>query len=329
MANLKLKGASAPPRPAAPRAAGLDAKAQQVAAQVQDGLFNGWVGRAVSNPGRGWVAEGVAKLELSAFKPAPPPPALKRPLVMVTGLTMQAASYDPMAKHLAGNAANGPVVTYVVADGRFHQGGVGGPVLRDAEVAKAKLFQVQYTEVRGAPTDKAPQLDQAFSAIAKATRAPDLDVVAHSAGCTDFRLYLDQRSAQAQGAVRFNQAVLIGPATRGTFMGNLGDAVGGPLGVEKAGAELEVGSGLVKRLNDDWPNQQKQLKGVTVIGISGAPTPGPGGVSNGDGFMPVRDLPLPGATTVVLRGADPTPVAHLMEVAYSGVIAEVQKKLAQ
>lgn len=326
MADLKVKGAPA----RAPRAStGLEAKAQGVAAEVQDGLFNGWVGKAVSNPRKGWVSEGLSKLHLSAFKPAPPAPALKRPMVMVTGLTMQASSYDPLAKHLAGNSANGPVVTYVVADGRFHRGGVGGPVMSDADVAKAKLFQVQYTDVRGAPTDKAPQLDQAFSAIAGATKAPDLDVVAHSAGCTDFRLYLDQRSAQAQGAVHFNQAVLIGPATHGTFMGNVGDAIGRPLGVEKAGTQLEVGSGLVKRLNDDWPTQQKQLKGVTIIGVSGAPTAGPGGVSNGDGFMPLRDLPLPGATMVVLRGADPTPVAHLMEVAYSGVIAEAQKKLGQ
>jgi len=31
----------------------------------------------------------------------------------------------------------------------------------------------------------------------------------------------------------------------------------------------------------------------------------------------------------VLKGSDPTPVAHLMQVGYSGVIAEVQKRLAQ
>ncbi len=63
------------------------------------------------------------------------------------------------------------------------------------------------------------------------------------------------------------------------------------------------------------------------MGISGAPTPGRGGVRDGDGFMQVDDLGLPNASTVVLRGVDPTPVAHLMEVGYSGVIAEVQKRL--
>lgn len=308
----------------------VDREVQKLAAKVQTATFHGPVGDAVSNGAKtGWVAEFASKLHLSAFKPAPPPPTLKRPVVMVTGLTMQAASYDPMAKHLAGNKANGAVVTYVVSDGKFHLGGVNGRVLSDAEAAKAKLFQVQYTEVRGAPTAKAPQLAQAFSAIERVTKAPMMDVVAHSAGCTDFRLYLDSRSPAERDAVRINQAVLIGPATQGTFMGNVGDAVGGVLGVEQAGEELEIGSRLVGQLNQTWERQRAQLAGVTIVGISGAPTMGRGGVSDGDGFMRVKDLPLPKAETVVLRGADPTPVAHLMEVAYSGVIAEVQQRLAR
>ncbi|MCC6335739.1 MAG: alpha/beta hydrolase [Myxococcales bacterium] len=306
----------------------VDREVQKVAAKVQTATFRGPVGDVMANGTKqGWVAEFASKLNLSAFKPAPPPPTLKRPMVMVTGLTMQAASYDPMAKHLAGNKANGPVVTYVVADGKFHLGGVNGKVLTDAEAAKAKLFQVQYTEVRGAPSDKAPQLAQAFSAIERVTQAPTMDVVAHSAGCTDFRLYLDSRTPEEKAAVKFNQAVLIGPATRGTFMGNVGDAVGGVLGVEEAGQELEIGSKLVGQLNQTWDRQRAQVKAVTIVGISGAPTMGQGGLGDGDGFMRVKDLPLPHADTVVLRGADPSPVAHLMEVAYSGVIAEVQKRL--
>jgi len=106
--------------------------------------------------------------------------------------------------------------------------------------------------------------------------------------------------------------------------------VGGPLGVQEAGTELATNSKLVDGLNKDWDKQNAQVKnGFTIIGISGAPTPGPGGVSDGDGFMPVKSLGMPGAETVVLKGADPTPVAHLMEVGYSGVIDEVQKRLGQ
>ena len=301
-----------------------------VSARVQGEVFHGPIGKAVSEtPTHGWVAKGIGKLGLTAFKPAPPPPVLKRPVVMITGLTMQAASYDPMAKHLASNSANGKVAVFVVADGKFHDGGVAGKVLTDAQAAKTKMFQIQYTDVKGAPSDKEPQLEQAFRAIKRVTHAPLLDVVAHSAGCTDFRLYLDKRPA-ADKSIGINEAVFIGPASHGTFMGNVGNTVGRPIGVEKAGTELEIGSPLVKHLNDAWATQRSQVKGnVTILGISGAPTPGQGGLSNGDGFMPVNQLAMADANTIVLKGTDPTPIAHLMEVGYSGVIAEVQKRLAQ
>jgi uncharacterized alpha/beta hydrolase family protein len=302
----------------------------KVQANVQTKIFDGKIGAALAEtPKSGWVAKGISKLGLTAFKPAPPPPTLKRPVVMITGLTMQAASYDPMARHLSQNPANGKAAVYVVADGKFHAGGVNGKVMTDAEAAKSKMFQIQYTDVKGAPSDKEPQLEAAFRAIKKATGAPQMDVVAHSAGCTDFRLYLEKRPA-ADKSIGINEAVFIGPASHGTFMGNVGDKVGAPLGVDKAGTELEIGSPLVKQLNDDWGTQRSQVKGdVTIIGISGAPTPGQGGLSNGDGFMPVNQLGMPNANTVVLKGSDPTPVAHLMEVGYSGVIAEVQKRLGQ
>ena len=287
----------------------------KASAHLQTEIFNGPLGKAVSEPPKtGWVAKGISRLGLTAFTPAPPPPVLKRPVVMITGLTMQAASYDPMAKHLASNSANGKVAVYVVADGKFHDGSVAGKVLTDAEAAKTKMFQIQYTDVKGAPSDKEPQLEKAFRAIKRATNAPALDVVAHSAGCTDFRLYLEKRPA-ADKAIGINEAVFIGPASHGTAMGNVGDAVGRPLGVEKAGTELEIGSPLVKQLNDDWAAQRNQVKGnVTIVGISGAPTPGQGGLSNGDGFMPVNQLNMANANTVVLKGSDPTPIAHLMEV---------------
>ncbi|MBS1151035.1 MAG: hypothetical protein H6Q89_2733, partial [Myxococcaceae bacterium] len=294
---------------------GFKKAVDQASARLQAEVFHGPIGRAVSEtPKTGWVAKGIARLGLTAFKPAPPPPVLKRPVVMITGLTMEAASYDPMAKHLASNSANGKVAVYVVADGKFHDGGVNGKVLTDAQAAKTRMFQIQYTDVKGAPSDKEPQLERAFRAIQRATHAPALDVVAHSAGCTDFRLYLDRRPA-ADRSIGINEAVFIGPASHGTFMGNVGNAVGRPIGVEKAGTELEIGSPLVQHLNDGWAGQRNQVKGdVTILGISGAPTPGKGGVSNGDGFMPVNQLDMANAHTIVLKGSDPTPVAHLMQV---------------
>lgn len=304
-------------------------KVLEVAGKAQEKLFEGKFGDVMAGDRSDFTEKLISKTGLTAFKEAPPPPTLKRPVVMITGLTMQAASYDPMAKHLAKNPANGKEAVYVAAEGQFRQGSATGPVMTPAQVKGSKMFQIQYTNVMGAPSEKAPQIAKAMAAIQKATQAGELDVVAHSAGCTDFRLYLDSRSQTEKDQVKVNQAVFIGPATRGTFMGNIGDAVGGVAGVEKAGQELALGSKLVEDLNARWEGQRGQVKGATIIGISGAPTPGPGGISTGDGFMPVRDLPLPNSELVVLKGSDPTPVAHLAEVAYSGVIAEVQSRLAR
>jgi hypothetical protein len=303
----------------------LVSKGWQQLAKVQTAIFDGQVGAAVSNPS----TPALAKLGFDAFKPLPPAPELRRPVVMVTGLTMQAASYDPMSNHLASNPKNGLAAVYSLDDGRFHLGGVGGRVMGEAELKKTKLFQVQYTDVRGAPTEKAPQLAKAFAAIERVTRAPALDVVAHSAGCTDFRLYLDSRDQAAKDSVKFNQVMLVGPASHGTSMGNLGEAVGGPLGLGDAGRELKLASPLVTSLNATWDQQREQAKAFTIIGVGGAPTIGPNGLTNGDGFMAVDQLALPKAETVVLRGADPTPVAHLMEIGYSGVLGEIDQRLAR
>jgi len=255
------------------------------------------------------------------------PAVLKKPVVMITGLTMQASSFDPMAKHLASNPQNGPVAVYVAKDGKFHQGGVKGPVMTAGQLAKTKIFEVQYTDVKAAPTDKAPQIAAAMKAIQGATGSSKVDVVCHSAGCTDFRLYLDQRKGTDK-LVGIDRAVFIGPASHGTEMGNLGAKVGGVAGLSKAGGELAVGSKLVDSLNANWRRQSDQVKnGITIVGLKGAPTASPNGLVDGDGYMPAASVAMPGAKTVFLQGVDPTPLMHLWEVHYSGVINTVDQVL--
>ena len=277
------------------------------------------------------IESGVSEVRAgvdTSMGPLDPAPALKRPVVMITGLTMAAKSFDPMAQHLASNAKNGPVAVYVVADGQFHQGSVTGPAMDAKALASAKLFEVQYMDANASPTEKAPQIAQALTAIGRATGTADVDVVCHSAGCTDFRLYLQQRQGQT-GIVGIDHAVFIGPASHGTEMGNLGKALGGPLGLDAAGAELAVGAPLVGQLNDTWASQRDQVKGgVTVIGLTGAPTASANGLTDGDGFMPIDEVGMPGATTVTLHGNNPTPLMHLWEVQYSGVINAVGRALA-
>ncbi len=90
------------------------------------------------------LQSGVAKAGLTAYAPLQAPPTLKRPVVMIPGLTLNASSYDPLARHLSSNKANGPVATFVAADGKFHLGGKDGRVMAQGEVTKANIFEMEY-----------------------------------------------------------------------------------------------------------------------------------------------------------------------------------------
>ncbi len=275
------------------------------------------------------LRDAADKVGLDAYEPLKPPPALKRPLVMVPGLTLGERSYDPLAAHLAKNPSNGKVAVYVAQEGRFRADSKDGPVLSDADVARMKLFQIEYRDAKRPPTEKAPQLAEAFAAIERATGAREVDVVTHSAGGYDFQLYLDGRDPAASVGIR--NSVFIGPVTGGTFIGNAGaNKLGGLLGLDDAAAELSVGAELVERLDARWDAQRAQIKGqVTVVAVTGAPTVEPGGIRDGDGYTsPVRAA-KPNAELVVVRGANPTPLAHLNEVGYTGVINAVADALSR
>lgn len=265
-------------------------------------------------------AEKLKGAEKVAYGPLVKPPVLKRPLVMIPGLTMPAASFDHGAKRLAENKANGPVIVYVASEDKFRLGDKNGREVSSAELKTAKLFQLEYRDPWAAPTNKAPQIQRAMERIAEATGQGTVDVLAHSAGGTDFRLYLDERS----GGPAINKAVLIGPASHGTCIGNIGSVVGSPVkNVDDAARELAVGSKLIERLNQNWERQRDQIAGgVTIIGTTGTPTlgPKPGVFEDGDGYMPSAQLSMPGAKTVLMEGPHNTPLAHLWQVQYSGVV---------
>ena len=196
------------------------------------------------------------------------------------------------------------------------------------QASQAKIFEVQYLDAKAAPSEKAPQIAQAMDAIQQATGTGNVDVVCHSAGCTDFRLYLEQRSPEEQQSIGIDHAVFVGPASHGTEMGNLGEAVGGVAGLADAGGELAVGSSLISDLNANWDQQRQQIPGgVTIVGLEGAPTASPNGLVDGDGYMPADSVGMPGTKTVMLQGIDPTPLMHLFEIHYSGVINTVDSVL--
>lgn len=266
--------------------------------------------------------EKMSAPERVAYGPINAPPELKRPVVMIPGLTMPSQSFDRMADGLAKNPKNGPVAVYVAEENKFRLGDAHGRELSPAEVSKAKIFEVEYRDPWASPSVKAPQIARALSEVAKATGQKDVDVVTHSAGGTDFRLYLQNRNPN-EGPV-INRAVMIGPASHGTYMGNIGQRVGQPVkNVDDAARELAVGSKMINDLNASWDNQRGQVQnGITIIGTTGTPTLGPskGVFEDGDGYMPTKDLPMPGAKLVTMEGPHNTPLAHLWQVQYSGVV---------
>ena len=257
-----------------------------------------------------------------AYGPLQAPPTLKRPVVMIPGLTMPAKSFDRMGDQLATNKANGPVVVYVASQDKFRIGDQQGREATAAELKGAKLFELEYRDPWASPTLKAPQIASAMARIAAATGQSGVDVVTHSAGATDFRLYLDGRDPSKGPKVE--HAVMIGPASHGTYLGNIGTVVGNPVkNVDDASRELAVGSKMIDDLNTHWERQRSQVAfGVTIIGTTGTPTLGPkkGVFEDGDGYMPSSQLGMPGAKTVLMEGPHNTPLAHLWQVQYSGVV---------
>ena len=257
-----------------------------------------------------------------AYGPLDAPPTLKRPVVMIPGLTMPAQSFDAMGDQLATNKKNGPVIVYVASEDKFRLGDKGGREATAAELKNAKLFQVEYEDPWGSPTLKAPQISRAMERIAKATGQGEVDVVTHSAGGTDFRKYLDDRDPSK--GPKISRAVMIGPASHGTYLGNIGAVAGNPVkNVDDAARELAVGSKMIDGLNARWDRQRSQVSGgVTIIGTTGTPTLGPdrGIFEDGDGYMPSKQLDMPGARTVRMDGPHNTPLAHLWQVQYSGVV---------
>jgi hypothetical protein len=250
-----------------------------------------------------------------------------RPVLMIPGLTMDASSFDPMTHQLGSAGKNGRVAVYVAGEHRFHLDGVHGPVASSSQLAHVRMFQLQYVDPKAAPTDKESQVAAAMSAIQSATGAGTIDVVTHSAGGTDFRLYLQERDPRH--GPKIGNTVMIGPASHGTFMGDVGRWFGDPLGLSKAGKELGMHSPLIQMLNEQWDHQRAQIQGqVTIIAITGAPTFGPHGITDGDGYMPADEAALPHTQTLYLHGLDPTAIAHLREVQYSGVIGVVERALA-
>ena len=268
------------------------------------------------------------------------PPKLSRPVVMLPGLTLRADSFNPMAEHFA--KTNGQPAVYEASTGQFHAGTLSGRVLSDQELKanKTLMFELEPRNRFGAPSDKQKDVAELMKAVARATGQSTVDVVTHSAGGHDLRTYLDNRVDQG---VKLNNVVMIGPVSHGTIMGTMGAVVGMghmPL-LAKASEEMRIGSEYTDKLNGRFDVQRDQMNKLTVIATDGAPTVGPGGLrgGDGDGFVEPEQAALPGAKNLLLsskagaswgrRALDATPINHLQQVGFTGVINFVGEALTQ
>jgi hypothetical protein len=159
-------------------------------------------------------------------------------------------------------------------------------------------------------------------------------VVTHSAGDPDFRAALLDHIDPASEGIKITGQVAVGSVFAGAWTGNAGDnPAGALLGMRKAAAELAERSPFLARLDAARETIDARIEGPRLdIALEGAVplTPkifGKPHVGRGDGYVQSADVSRPGARTLLMRGVDPTPLNHLRQIGYSGVIKAIEDEL--
>ncbi|HEU5059983.1 MAG TPA: hypothetical protein VFU21_25805 [Kofleriaceae bacterium] len=263
--------------------------------------------------------------------------ALPETTLWIPGHTLGWRSLRPAMKHFLGNPANGQVAAvYVAREGRFRANKPSGRVLSDAEVRASKLVTVQFSNPRAGQARKSGEIAAAVRALRRAKGGAErlpLRVVTHSAGDTHFRAALMDHIDPRRDGIKITRVVAVGPVFAGTWTGNVGNSrLGALLGMREAASELAEGSPFLDRLEAAREGIDGKIEGDRVdIAFQGSPTPklrrGPH-VGPGDGFVQSDDVRRPGASTLVLRGLDPTPGNHLGQIMYSGTVKAAEEILA-
>lgn len=192
-------------------------------------------------------------------------PRLQRPVLLVHGFNGAPGNWENMR-------------TWLVRGGENVDGGVvkpnSAPVNKDANV-----FAMEFSRPFNSVRTNASELRRAIDKIAAATGAQEIDVVAHSMGGLDTRLYLDQ------GNEKVKNLVMIGTPNHGSVLADiemtfreLGVPIKPPTDdpeVRQALTDLGEVRGnnnpLLAGLNKSW-KRQREAANIFIISGNGKPT---------------------------------------------------------
>lgn len=197
--------------------------------------------------------------------PAEDAPKLSKPVLLVHGFTSEPAAWKNMQTWLTRTAEN--------KDGGIVRGS-GGSV-----DGSAKVFAMEFTRPFNPLSNNAAELRQAIDRITAATGCPEIDVVSHSMGGLDTRLYLDQ------GDEKVGKLVMLATPNHGSVLADLElsfrkmnikmvPPTDDPL-VRQALTDLSEVRGdnnpVLGQLNENWARQRSRADMLIIAG-NGKPT---------------------------------------------------------
>ncbi|MDQ7826254.1 MAG: alpha/beta hydrolase [Candidatus Eremiobacteraeota bacterium] len=206
-------------------------------------------------------------------KPDVPPPALKRPVLMVHGYNSNERKFKPLREYLTGG--DSPVNKY---------GGLIKAGSRNRIDPQGNVFEIRFSE-RWNPVEKnSKELKEAIELICSKTGAREVDLVTHSMGGLDARYCLMEKGE------KIHNLVMVSPPNHGAYGADVELRIRQELGVPlfpptsnpdvikslNELREVRVEEGMIinpflARLNSEWPTQAKRAN-VTIITGVGTPT---------------------------------------------------------
>ncbi|MBI3928415.1 MAG: alpha/beta fold hydrolase [Armatimonadetes bacterium] len=229
-------------------------------------------------------------------RPDDPPPRLPRPVLMVHGYNGSAERWE----HLVGWLTSGDAP--VNRDGGTLVAGQNTPI-----DPQANLFSLRFSRPFNSVDSNARELREAVERVCAATGAREVDLVTHSMGGLDARLYLDSADE------RVGKVVMLAPPDHGSQLANLelvfrekfGYPIQPPVDdpeVRRALHQLSVDktkggvpqNPFLHELNQHW-DQQRGRADILIMTANGIPTltSKPGVTIYGDGVVTRASAVMP------------------------------------
>ena len=239
--------------------------------------------------------------EVTAQARPAPPPVLPRPVLFVHGYNSGTWVFNAMSKWMEGpDGTTNPRGGIVHAD--------TDPSTLDPE---GRLFSLEFSKPWQCAEKNADELAAAIEAVCRATGSSRVDVVGHSMGAVDARVYLDR------GGDRIGKLAMVAPPNHGTLEADISLWIRDNLDIPvypsrrdpdvrealldlradaKPSVNMGEGNSFLHDLNHRWAAQKAHTMDVAIVVGGGVPTPEPDGSLTvlGDGFVPWSSSGLPG-----------------------------------